>query len=128
MISPDEAADEPSPGDPSSRLGESLKQFELANQEIGSNVAEFFHQIALELAWIERHLDVETTAVCYNRNAVVSVMFDDGTTPAEAKSTLEAVADPDSIEPDPAADGVTVKLLYGEDVETTPVGVSPDGA
>lgn len=115
MIDPSEAADEPSPADPASRLGESLKQFTLANEEIGSDVATLHQQLAIETAWIQRHLDVDVeTNVKRNEHATIRVIFHDPMAPAEATSLLRGIADPDKTQCSHQGGDLVVMLQYGE--------------
>lgn len=113
MIDPKEAADEPSPTDPASRLSAASKQMQLALEDIGSETAAVHHQLAIEIAWIEATLNVETkTSVSQSGHATLLVEFPDGTTPAEARAALATKADADKVKVTPSGDGVTVRLVY----------------
>jgi len=114
MIAREEAAKEASREDPASRLGEALKQFALATEDLDVPVATLHHQLALEVAWIRRHVDAEIeTSTKRSGHATIAVTFDDRS-PAEAASLLAGVTDADKTQTAPSSDGVTVRLLYGE--------------
>lgn len=132
MIGIEDAAEEASPGAPASRLGEVLKQFELANEEIGSDVARLHNKLALATAALEHYLedvDVESS-VSESAHATVTVTFPEGTTPAEATSAVQGVVVPDKTQMVPSSDGVSLRLLWGEryrDEVDAAEEVSPDG-
>jgi len=133
MIGIEDAAEEASSEAPASRLGEVLKQFELANEEIDSDVARLHNKLALATAAVELYLedvDVESS-VSESGHATVTVTFPDGTTPAEAISAVQGVVVPDKTQTVPSGDGVSLRLLWGEryrDEADAAEEVSPDGA
>lgn len=116
MIGIEEAAEEASPEDPATRLGEVLKQFELANEEIGSDLARLHNKIALATASLEHYLDdvdIESS-VSKNDHATVTVAFGEGTTPAEAGASVRNIVVPDKTQTVPSGNGVVIRLLWGE--------------
>lgn len=132
MIGIEDAAEEASSEAPASRLGEVLKQFELANEEIDSDVARLHNKLALATAAVELYLedvDIESS-VSESGHATVTVTFSEGTTPAEAISSVQGVVVPDKTQTAPSGDGVSLRLLWGDryrDEVDAAEGVSPDG-
>mgnify|MGYP006278362277 FL=1 len=133
MIGIEDAAEEASSEAPASRLGEVLKQFELANEEIDSDVARLHNKLALATAALELYLEdihIESS-VSKSDHGTVTVAFPDGTTPAEATSAVKGVVVPDKTQTVPMRNGVALRLLWGEryrDEVPDEQEVSPDGA
>mgnify|MGYP006295586523 CR=1 FL=1 len=132
MIGIEDAAEEASSDNPTSRLGEVLKQFELANEEIESDVARLHNKLALATASLEHYLDdVEIdSSVSKNDHGTVTVAFPEGKTPAEALAAVQGIVIPDKTQSVPSRDGVIIRCLWGEryrDEVDEAKEVSPDG-
>ena len=118
MIGIEDAAEEASSDDPASRLGEVLKQFELANEEIDSEVARLHNKLAIATASLEHYLDdveiVSSAGMC--NSGMVEVTFPDGTALPEAIAAVNSIVQPDKTDPGPSddGDGITIQLHWGE--------------
>lgn len=115
MIDPEDAADEPSPTDPSSRMGEVLKQYELANKEIDCEVGSLLNKLAIDAASVERHTDADVeVTVKRNGHATLFAMFPEAVTPAEATSAIAGVTNADKTLTSRSSDAIVIRAMYGE--------------
>lgn len=115
MIDSEDAADSASSTDPSSRFGEVLKQYELANREIGCEIGSTLNKLGIDAASVERHTDADVeVAVKRNGHATLFAMFPDAVTPAEATSAIAGVTNADKTMTSRTSDGIVVRALYGE--------------
>jgi len=108
-------SDDPSADDPSTRLGEVLKQYTLANREIGSDVGKQLNKLAIDAATIERVTDAEVeTSVKRSGHATLFATFGQSVTPAEVTSRIAGITNADKTQTSRKSDGITVRCLYGE--------------